>query len=451
MKKNITLFFACALALLIASCGGGGGGDDSDTNSGSDAGTQSSPTELPVVDGYELVTDIINLELNDDGYQDLLLFRTGESYDGLYIQALINNGDQTFSDETDTYLPTLTEDYKWIEKAYLVDLNGDGLLDIVGHIDQVDSTSALPPLLRTDNGDFEICSNAVFTNCGNMLPIDADADGDIDILQANVSNSGDEDNQVIQWTLLENTTPADGDLTFTSLGVVSNDDYEGWGYTYFIYAPVVMDIDNDGYDDFIYGGPAWKNGFVDETTPLSTYTNSTSDSFSLSSEHVFNDSVPSYTHVREMVEADFNNDGYEDILVANHGYDTSFEGENNAVLMNNGDGSFTEQQGDSTTHNYKGFTHSADVGDIDADGDLDIVYTDICGDDVDNSEEVRILTNDGSGNFSFSQFYADDNSSLWTSTKLVDLNNDGYVDLILGAMASDSNSIVVWNDGTGEF
>jgi hypothetical protein len=449
MKKNIALFFICALTLSIVSCGGGDDGGDDD--SGTDADTQSVTTKLSTVDGYELVLDIASLDLDNDGYQDLLLFRTAESYAGLYIQALINNGDQTFSDQTDTYFPTLGDNYNWIEKAYLVDLNGDGLLDIVGHTDQVNTSSALAPLLRTDSGGFEICSNAVFTqNTGNMLPIDADADGDTDILLENISNLEDEENQVIQWTLLENKSETDGELTFESQGVVSNDDYEGWDYTYFVYAPVIIDIDNDGYEEFIYGGPAYQSGFVDITTPLSAYINSSTDSFSQSADQVFDGSVPSYTHVREMVAGDFNGDDYQDILVANHGYDTSFEGERNAVLINSGTGTFVEQQGDSDTHDYQGFTHSADVGDIDGDGDLDIVYDDICGEDVGGDEEIRILKNDGSGNFSFSQFYSDDNCP-WTSTKLVDLDNDGYVDLVLGAMDSGGNSVVVWNNGAGEF
>jgi hypothetical protein len=414
--------------------------------------------ELPSVSDFAIVTDIINLDLNDDGLEDLLLFRTSDApfYSGLYIQALINNGDKSFLDKTDDYFSTIGNgnDWRWIDKAYLVDLNGDGLQDIVSHID-LGGSNNLPPLIRKATGAFEITTNQVLLdNAGAMIPIDSDADGDFDILLREVAFFGNETNQEQRLTLLSNTTTSADNMSFESLGVVSIDDRAGWDYSSFAYSPVAIDINADGYQDLVYGGPKWKNGgFIDEVVPLNVFINSTENTFQESSAQVFGESTPSYTHVREMIVADFYGNGQQSILIANTGYDWSpYPGQRNAIIKNDGTGALIEQIGNSDTHDYQGFTHSADAADIDNDGDVDIVYTDILGDDVVNPEKVRILLNDGIGNFSRKSFIKLSLSAYgWTATKLVDLDGDSYPELILGSMDSSSKSVVLWNDGAGNF
>jgi hypothetical protein len=39
----------------------------------------------------------------------------------------------------------------------------------------------------------------------------------------------------------------------------------------------------------------------------------------------------------------------------------------------------------------------------------------------------------------------------WTASELVDLDNDGYLDLVLGGSGSNSASLVLWNRGNGSF
>ncbi len=437
---------ATIAALAMSACGGGGDGN------GSGGSANSVRSTLPAVADFAIVTDVVDLDLNNDGLQDLLLFRTSDSpfYAGLYIQALVNNGGRSFSDQTSVYFPDMGTDWKWVDKAYLRDLNGDSLLDIVLHVDQ--GRAGLPPLIRIANGGFEVSSNPVLrANPGGMVPIDADADSDVDILVRNTENFGS-DTQVQKWTLLLNTTTSADSLQFQSLGVVSNGAYVGVDYPAFAYAPAVLDLNNDGFDDLVYGGPKWKNdGFIDERAPLIAYLNQQDNTFTQSASQVFAGNVPQYTHVREMVVADFTGTGVSSILVANTGYDWApYPGQNNAILLNAGNGTLAEDRGIASTHDYKGFTHSADAGDIDSDGDVDMVYTDLLGDDVGAQMSVRILANDGAGNFSLKAFFAT-KSDGWTSTKLTDLDNDGYAELVLGAMDSGSESFVVWNDGKGNY
>ena len=448
LSKKMWLRPALITALALPACGGGGNGSGSDTDN---PGGQVRSTLAEVAD-FAIVTDVIDLDLNNDGLQDLILFRTSDNpfYAGLYIQALINNGDRSFSDNTAVYFPDIGTDWKWVDKAYLSDLNGDDLLDIVLHVDE--SQRGLPPLIRTANGGFAVSTDPVLrNNPGGMVPIDADADGDVDILVRNTENFGSA-SQIQKWSLLLNTTTSTESLQFQSLGVVSNNAYVGADYPAFAYSPAVLDVNNDGFDDLVYGGPKWKNnGYIDERAPLNVYLNQQDNTFTQSASQVFQGNVPQYTHVREMVVADVTNTGFNSIVVANTGYDWApYPGQNNAILVNAGNSTLSEAIGTSSTHDYMGFTHSADAADLDNDGDIDIVYTDLLGDDVAAHMSVRILANDGTGNFSLKAFFAVDNNG-WTPTKLTDLDNDGYADLVLGAIDSTSHSFVVWNDGKGNF
>src|SRR5690606_29936982 len=124
-------------------------------------------------------------------------------------------------------------------------------------------------------------------------------------------------------------------------------------------------------------------------------------------------------------KADFNGDGLADIVIANHGYDAGgMTGEYNGLLLNTGNGGFTVDT-TSAPFNYRGFTHALAVGDLDQDGDTDIVFVDITGGDVDYRGKIRVLYNDGNGQFDsriarLSHEYAVTVDG-WTAAALVDL------------------------------
>ena len=198
----------------------------------------------------------------------------------------------------------------------------------------------------------------------------------------------------------------------------------------------------------MYGGP--KFPFVDERVPLTVYINNQSNGFTQNNGDIFNGAIPTYTHAREISSTDLNGDSISDVIVSNHGFDDEpFAGQNNAILITENN-TLTEIKGTSTSHNYRGFTHSQDIADIDNDGDIDIVYVDITGEDVGNDQKVRVLLNDGNGDFSVRHFISVGDGQ-WTSVKLVDLDNDGNQDMVLGGLDSNSESIVVWGTGKGNF
>ena len=77
--------------------------------------------------------DIEPADLNDDGYQDLLIAYTkgDPGYVGRYVQVLINNQDGTFRDETGTRLSQSDNDDPWIRRLQLMDVDRDQDMDLI--------------------------------------------------------------------------------------------------------------------------------------------------------------------------------------------------------------------------------------------------------------------------------------------------------------------------------
>ena len=94
-------------------------------------------------------------DLNGDGSPDLVLGYNKQSFTGLWLQILINDGHGNFTDETAQRLPPQSDNdfggfYNWIK---LVDLNGDGHLDIATGLETgADHTS--PYFLNDGAGHF---------------------------------------------------------------------------------------------------------------------------------------------------------------------------------------------------------------------------------------------------------------------------------------------------------
>lgn len=172
------------------------------------------------------------------------------------------------------------------------------------------------------------------------------------------------------------------------------------------------------------------------------------------SNSVFSGSTPSAVHAREMIISDFNGDRLPDYFSANHGFDLDpFPGEIDTLMLSTQTGTF--ENASSTLPQHPTFTHSATAGDIDNDGDQDILVG------VLGTYEfgTYFLINDGLGNFTQSDGrfpdFVDvgfDADGRYTASLLADINNDGSVDAIFGS--EQNSSVAGWaylNDGTGDF
>jgi hypothetical protein len=116
---------------------------------------------------------------------------------------------------------------------------------------------------------------------------------------------------------------------------------------------------------------------------------------------------------------DFNADGIADVCVANINSNTV------SILLGAGDGSFNPQQEVGVGLAPRGIA----VLDVDGDGDVDIVNTNA------NSSNLSLLLNDGAGVMGAPTFFEGGGSAEW-ALAAEDMNNDGLLDLVVGARSS---------------
>jgi hypothetical protein len=151
---------------------------------------------------------------------------------------------------------------------------------------------------------------------------------------------------------------------------------------------------------------------------------------------------------RKTIVSDFNNDGRPDVVFACHGLDFSLEvlteeglqrGEASRILLSKSDGTY-ENKVLSHDGKYENcFCHGGAAGDIDNDGNIDILLSDSFSTDPafeefrkwdGNVGQLHILLGDGNGNF---KLKTDLPESLldccYYSSDLYDFNGDGYLDI----------------------
>ncbi len=145
----------------------------------------------------------------------------------------------------------------------------------------------------------------------------------------------------------------------------------------------------------------------------------------------------------EALFADLDGDGDQDIIIANENpFPFGPPGDANRVLINDGTGTFTEAFGRIPFAIDQGAGYS--IGDIDGDGDLDLVQIDIGANNV--------LINNGVGFFTDETAARLVGGNTFSSRKgaLGDLDGDGDLDLVVGNSRNEQNQVFV-NDGFGVF
>ena len=159
-------------------------------------------------------------------------------------------------------------------------------------------------------------------------------------------------------------------------------------------------------------------------------------------------------HPRQIVSGDFNRDGRPDFFIASHGYDTApFPGEQNHLYLSKADGTWSDET--ATLPQQLDFTHSAAVGDVNGDGALDIYVGNVFVDNIPPfilindgtghfSRSTTALPNQSGQFFDFAK-------GNFASALFADLNRDGRDDLIVGSVTGSVNepSSVFWNTGSG--
>ena len=154
-----------------------------------------------------------------------------------------------------------------------------------------------------------------------------------------------------------------------------------------------------------------------------------------------------YRLARTIIAQDYNGDGIDDLALTMFGTDYEpYIPARNEILLSTSAGYKAGYLPGSALHN-----HGGAAGDIDGDGDIDII--------IDGAERgfgknhLTIYTNDGSGNFSYRRTKL--GSNYTGVLALYDLDNDNNLDIIATVDADWKNRLkglqIFWGKGNGYF
>jgi hypothetical protein len=289
--------------------------------------------------------------------------------------------------------------------AALGDLDGDGDLDAV--------TSRCDEWITVLHND----GSASFTQAQQIaLPVascilavrlgDLDGDGDLDAFLVNYNGTSED------RILLNN-----GDGTFSLSSEIVPSIYNVYGE--------LGDLDGDGDLDVIVTAGGFDQGRI------RTWMNDGAGGFTLGSEF-----DTGYEHTGVAL-GDLDGDGDLDAL------STGWYGTYNKVWLNDGTGAFSEYQSIPLANTYTPL-----LGDLDGDGDLDVYFANLTIESTDLPDEVWL--NDGLGNFTNSGQALD--TAFGGIPALGDLDADGDLDVYVSGDFGQGALDEVWlNDGLGDF
>jgi hypothetical protein len=224
----------------------------------------------------------------------------------------------------------------------------------------------------------------------------------------------------------------------------------------------IADFNNDGLSDVIYIGMMDMNAspsctyqdcsysqIDDNDKPLPALYLGNADGKLHYSPELFIDNRPNkgMSLGRRLLIADFNNDKLLDIYIN----DTSVSGPEkwgyrDSYFLSQPNGTWLES---SKTHlsqpNFRVYDHGGATGDIDNDGDMDIVITEL---HPQFNNGFYCLMNNGGG---FLKMRKCGGTKSASSIELSDIDNDGDLDAIVGGMNRTLFTGIVWNDGSGNF
>ncbi len=296
------------------------------------------------------------------------------------------------------------------------DIDNDGDKDIII------AREFAPNKILINNG------NGIFTDESFRIPqfsydsedigiADFDRDGDLDIIFAS------EDNAVHEFYLNRGN------------GYFDNANNRLPHFT--SNALFVMDLNNDGYPDLIFGS----NGAANPAPPgfPQVFMNNGNATFTFDSTRVpFVDIVP-----QDIKAGDMDGDGDLDLVFGCEDF--------NKIFINDGAGHFTDMTYVKFPGNMNDETRKVALGDVDNDGDLDIFFSNVNFRGNRNLQD-RLYINDGTGYFydsTASRLPVDGEQTL--DGVFYDLDNDGDLDIITSNAFVNRPVKAFNNNGKGVF
>ena len=412
------------------------------------------------------ITSIVFEDLDFDEDLDLVInynffsnITANAIYNGTYISTFLNNDSIfTFQDNI-----TFKNSFYSSGKSSVEDLNGDGNLDLV-----ISSGIETSIFLGNGDGNFELennyQSNSSSSNLVSQSLADFNADGNLDLIESDLREI--------------HIRMGNGDGSFS--------EPESYRFGYLIKSLIVEDWNNDGYLDF---------GSVDGRENLSIQYGNGDGTFGVQPPKIVSE-----LSIYNPIFKDLNHDGLLDILSKTE-YNSRGDEKILSVALGNGDGTFADKIdtnigtsfksfivdyidpdenldlvtvfsgnrnsyekaativsifpgmgngtfGAKTDYNLGEFYIPGDsllAGDIDSDGDLDLVTY--------HPDGVSILLNNGDGVFTNNVANLDSpylfSYTFNQESSLHDIDGDGDLDIIDGN--SSVNLKIAYNDGTGNF
>lgn len=361
-------------------------------------------------------------DFNGDGMEDIISSTIdaseGSFSESAQIHLYLNNGDNTFSDGTSKITDNMI-DVGWVEWIRTGDFNNDGNVDFIttatggfgmdaetevfqgGYIYLNDGSGNFSRALirMNDNGDLGEYTYQVLAWDENQNQEARMARFPLDIFVGDVDNDGDDDLVAPngyadgQWaTFINVSTGTEPSFEVILNGNHNNDPYDEIRFK----NGALLDINGDEFLDVV--GSSSISGVQNETVEIVTALNDGTGKFT-ETTGLISGATPGVNHARQWLVADFDNNGSDDLFVADHGYDfMPFPGYPNTLLMGTGS-NLSNNSSDVGTANT--FTHGAAIGDIDGNGTLDIFMNNIQG--LENiggaSSDFFIYLNNGSGKF----------------------------------------------------
>lgn len=195
---------------------------------------------------------------------------------------------------------------------------------------------------------------------------------------------------------------------------------------------IVDDFNNDGYPDVVLSSWAL-------TEPMRYYRNNGNGSF----RDISDSSWLGYlTGGLQIMQTDYNNDGFKDIFVLRGGWKGAFGKTPNSLLKNNGDGTFTDVTKESGMLSFHP-TQTAAWADFNNDGWLDVFI----GNETTPGEEAHpceLYINNKNGTFTEAASKAGCAITAFVKgVTAADYNNDGFTDIFLSTF--NGNKILLKN------